>query len=501
LQQITVMPKKDASITIAETDATAALSVCYSAFKNLGWDIKFAGENRLLAFTPIKWGGSPRQIIAGVDGNLLTVSSETTGNEMVDMGGKNQQHIDAFLAAFEKAGQMMLPEEDESNRVNIHNLRGETVRVAAEQEAQAVEIDKALNLSGSNLYATYTIMAINILVFILMALNGAGIVEANGLVHLKWGSNYGPLTLSGDWWRLFTNVFIHFGIIHLAMNMYTLYTAGVYLEPLLGKTKYIAAYLCAGVLASVASLWWHSTPANSAGASGAIFGMYGLFLAFLTTNLIPALIRQGLLPSIGIFVVYNLVYGMKGGIDNAAHVGGLLSGFVIGYLFVLGIKKERQQQKAAWVVPVVVLISAAITISYLQMHKGDPKLREKLASEINNEAFKDNEKFIASYKQFIVLQENAMLAWKDSSITETERSLQLKQKALPEWEKAEALAKAMQGYDISPDSHNKANAVLQYVQLRKEEIAAFNEMVSTKSGEQKLMDIRKKLNLVVEALQ
>jgi rhomboid protease GluP len=501
LQQISFMPKKESSVTIPETDTNAVLSVCYSAFKSLGWDIKFAGENRLLAFSPANRGGRIRQVIAEVKGHQLTVSSETTAGEMMDFGGKNQENIDAFLQAFEKAGRLMLPAEDEHNRVTIHNLRGETARVAAAHEAQAAEIDKAMNFSGSNLYVTYTIMAINILVFILMAANGAGIVEANGMVHLKWGSNFGPLTLSGDWWRLFTNIFIHFGIIHLAMNMYTLYTAGVYLEPLLGKTRYIVAYLCTGVLASIASLWWHTTPANSAGASGAIFGMYGLFLAFLTTSLIPAVIRQGLLPSIGIFVVYNLVYGMKGGIDNAAHVGGLVSGFVIGYLFVLGIKKERQQQKAAWVVPLAILATAAITIGYLQQHKGDARVRAQVLSEINNEAFKDNEKFIASYNQFIVLQEKAMTPWKDSSINETERSLQLQQKALPEWEKAEVLAKEMQLYDISPDMHNKANAVLQYIQLRKEEIKAFGEVVNTKTGEQKLIDIRNKLNQVVAPLQ
>jgi len=161
-------------------------------------------------------------------------------------------------------------------------------------------------------------IAINVLVFILMAMDGAGIMDLNPMVHIKWGSNYLPLTLSGDWWRVITSTFIHFGIIHLLMNMYCLYMAGVYLEPMLGKLKYITAYLCTGILASIISLWWHRDIAeyNSAGASGAIFGMYGLFLALLSTNLIPKQMRMPLLQSIGIFVVYNLAYGMKAGVDN-----------------------------------------------------------------------------------------------------------------------------------------------------------------------------------------
>src|SRR5580698_9586542 len=78
---------------------------------------------------------------------------------------------------------------------------------------------------------------------------------------------------------------------------------------------------------------------SSAGASGAIFGMYGVFLALLTTNLIDKVRRTALLASIGIFVGYNLLYGTKSGVDNAAHVGGLISGILIGYIFFPGLKK------------------------------------------------------------------------------------------------------------------------------------------------------------------
>src|SRR5678809_608301 len=99
--------------------------------------------------------------------------------------------------------------------------------------------------------------------------------------------------------------------------------------------KYIIAYLATGIFASLASLWWHSEGINSAGASGAIFGLYGVFLALLFTNLIPKQVRSALLQSIGIFVVFNIVYGMRSGIDNAAHIGGLLTGMLIGFIFYL----------------------------------------------------------------------------------------------------------------------------------------------------------------------
>src|SRR3984957_16786887 len=96
-------------------------------------------------------------------------------------------------------------------------------------------------------YATWGLLALNIIIFLLMAADGAGLFETDGLVNLKWGSNFAPLTLSGDWWRLITNLFIHFGIIHILMNMYALYMIAIFLEPMLGKARYVAAYLCTGV--------------------------------------------------------------------------------------------------------------------------------------------------------------------------------------------------------------------------------------------------------------
>ena len=174
---------------------------------------------------------------------------------------------------------------------------------------------------------------------------GVSLISPTGEDIINWGGNFSPYTTSGDWWRLITCVFVHIGIIHLLFNMYALYTIGVYLEPMLGKTKYIVAYLCTGVFASLVSLWWHETPVASAGASGAIFGMYGLFLALLSTNLIPKQVRSQLLQSIGIFVFYNLVYGMRSGVDNAAHIGGLVSGLMIGYIYYLQLQKKRGIQR------------------------------------------------------------------------------------------------------------------------------------------------------------
>ena len=340
------MPKQEQTIQLKNGDSEQALATAFQTFKNLGWEVLFAGENKLLGSTPRNWKTKGQEIIAGFIDNNFVVTSEMINGESFDITGINKKNIAAFVTAFNEAENNITAENVASNKIAIITLQQQTAIAAEQEEKEAEEVNKAMNLGGSNLYITYAIMVLNIVVFALMAFDGAGIFEPNGLVHIRWGSNFSPLTLSGDWWRLLSATFIHFGIIHLAMNMYCLYTIGVYLEPMLGKVKYAAAYLCTGILASLVSLWWHTEPANSAGASGAVFGLYGLFLALLTTDLIPKSVRTSLLQSIGIFIVFNLVYGMKGGVDNAAHVGGLVSGFVIGYLYVLNIRKEKKGLKA-----------------------------------------------------------------------------------------------------------------------------------------------------------
>jgi rhomboid protease GluP len=424
--------------------------------------------------------------------------------ESFDVLGKNKKSTAAFVQAFEAAKSTISQTTIENNKSAINTLRETTAITAVKEQKEAAEITEAMNLEGSNLYVTYAIIAINVLVFILMAINGAGIFDANGLVHIKWGSNYTPLTLSGDWWRLITNVFIHFGIIHLLMNMYCLYTVGIYLEPMLGKVKYTVAYLCTGVLASVASLWWHKDGVNSAGASGAIFGMYGLFLALLTTNLIPQKVRQALLQSIGIFVVYNLAYGMKSGVDNAAHVGGLVSGFIIGYIYVLGIKKEKQGQKLQWIVPMVALLSVGAAYSYLQQNKISSENHDKILAGVKDAAYKDSEKFDAVLKEIEAIEEKAIAPLGDTTLTNPELKSKIDSLCYPMWNTAEVKLKATEQYDVSASMHTRAAKLLEYARLRKDELDIYLKMINTGKSEDlipQLNDVRKKMNALGSEMQ
>ena len=128
--------------------------------------------------------------------------------------------------------------------------------------------------------ATPLLTYINVALFVIMAICGVSLIAPTGISIIKWGADFGPLTLTGDWWRTVTCNFIHIGVIHILMNMYALLYIGVFLEQLIGGRRLISAYLLTGLFSALASLTIHPE-IISAGASGSIFGLYGIFLSYL----------------------------------------------------------------------------------------------------------------------------------------------------------------------------------------------------------------------------
>jgi rhomboid protease GluP len=198
---------------------------------------------------------------------------------------------------------------------------------------------KGLFIPKKNHFGTQILIEANLLIFIIMVFAGLGFISFNGADLLKWGANYRPSILNGEYWRLITNIFLHGGLMHVLFNMYGLFFVGIFLEPAMGTAKYILVYLITGIIASIASVWWHVATV-SVGASGAIFGLYGVFFALLTVNVFSKDLKKSFLISTSVFIVYNLIYGLTGGIDNAAHIGGLLSGLIIGYIIYPTIKNK-----------------------------------------------------------------------------------------------------------------------------------------------------------------
>jgi len=170
-----------------------------------------------------------------------------------------------------------------------------------------------------------------------MILAGASPITPDNQLMINWGANFGPsVVFDHQYWRLLSCMFLHFGAIHLALNLWCLVSAGPTVERIFGNLGFAALYVLSGLGGSVAGLWTH--PATiGAGASGAVFGIFGGLLGFVAVRRrdVPAAILRPMRSGAVTFVVLNLAIGLSDSrIDMSAHLGGLATGFVVGLMMV-----------------------------------------------------------------------------------------------------------------------------------------------------------------------
>ena len=206
---------------------------------------------------------------------------------------------------------------------------------------------RGLFIPSRRFLATPLLIDFTLLVFGLMVLSGVSASSPTGRQLVLWGSNVSGLTLHGQPWRLLTSVFVHAGLSHLLLNLFSLWLLGLLVEDRVGPLRLLLVYLACGVGGSLASLWWHTSGINSVGASGAIFGLYGLLLVLLVGKklVLDKSDRRAMLGLVLYLVFSNLLSGLSGNIDNAAHLGGLATGlFVAGPLALFGLKSVGNER-------------------------------------------------------------------------------------------------------------------------------------------------------------
>ncbi len=180
---------------------------------------------------------------------------------------------------------------------------------------------------------TMTLIVLNVIAYIVEVVVG-GSLKPEIPALLRLGANYGPYTMEGEWWRLFAAMFLHGDALHILFNMWALLNVGMLAEAVFGRRNFLFLYLLCGLGGNIGSLWWHPVVVG-VGASGAIFGVAGALLPaiyFERNQQMRAALKSSLV-SIAIFVVFNLAWGAKSAtIDNAAHLGGLITGVLLGAL-------------------------------------------------------------------------------------------------------------------------------------------------------------------------
>ncbi|WP_104654577.1 rhomboid family intramembrane serine protease [Ralstonia insidiosa] len=194
---------------------------------------------------------------------------------------------------------------------------------------------------------TYLLIALNMLVWLVTLVLGGSVLQTPLDTLFNLGGNAAYEVQHGEWWRLLSAIFLHAGVVHLVINMIGLYSVGVAVERIYGPVAYVLIYLGAGLLGSALSLSFSAQHAIGVGASGAVFGVAGAWLVAVSRyrNEMPEALSKRLLTQLGSFILYSLVQGLiTAGIDNAAHIGGLVGGCALAYILPARLNMERYRE-------------------------------------------------------------------------------------------------------------------------------------------------------------
>ncbi len=421
------------------------VAVVTETANQLGWETGFISHHLLIMYAGSGGFSSNHEIRISLDNTIATVKSTSTGNELFDLG-RNKKKVRTFLEKYEEV------KTSSTKELLFEKYEALKPGIADDDEVHRLQNDLkggvfSMFIPQSGFAVTPVLLHVNILVFILMAIAGVGIISPDSEGLLNWGANFKPYTLDGQWWRILTSCFVHIGIFHLLMNMYALVYIGLLLEPVLGWKRYVVAYLLMGIAASTTSLFWHDI-SISAGASGAIFGLYGIFLALLTTNIIEKTARKSLMTSMLVFVGYNLLNGLKEGIDNAAHIGGLVSGVIIGYAFVPGLKKPDSRGLGNGIL--VALSAVTLVLSAIAV--------KTMPNDIG--------KYQAAMMEFAEMEEQALQVYNLSDDAPTEKLLDALTQGMDKWKQSIVLLEKQDNLDIPTDLTLRHIKLKEYCELR-----------------------------------
>jgi rhomboid protease GluP len=213
--------------------------------------------------------------------------------------------------------------------------------------------------------AARLLVGVNIAVYIAMVLNNVSPLNPSTRDLIHWGAMSGPAVMAGERWRLLTSAFLHIGLIHLALNMWCLWYLAELAENIFGTWTTIGIYLICAMTGNLFVLLWHPT-IPTAGASGAIFGIAGAIVTSLRVgkHRVPLPVRRALSNSAFRFAILNLVIGFLPGISNAAHMGGMVGGLLLGAGFgatdSTPIQDDRPLYRAVIALIAVLLLAAIL---------------------------------------------------------------------------------------------------------------------------------------------
>lgn len=367
-------PKTERYIPLGDFPVDRYLVIARQAIENLGWKLSHISKNGLIAYTPISFQSYSEEISIRIDSNFAIAKSECVGIQMwFNDYGKNSANIDRFFHEFEYVEFHLKDKWDES-LAKFHEF------VATQDENYFEKAPLTIKNKIKNVFylafprkgylVTPILLLLNIAYYLFIKVFAIG--YAIYFTHynvpdifIDFGKYIGAsskdLILGGDFWRLISYQFVHWNILHLFFNMYALVYVGLMVEHKLGSKKYLTIYLLSGICGGLLSIVIHDK-GYIAGASGSIFGLFGAFMALLLANTFEKNATKAMLISTVLVCAIMLLNGIGGRTDNTAHVGGLISGFLICWILIHE-RLANRGVKLIWRYAIVYLITLAVGIS------------------------------------------------------------------------------------------------------------------------------------------
>jgi rhomboid protease GluP len=420
-------------------------SIVRQACKELEWEYLVVDENLFTATTPTHWTLSEEIIKISVENDQIIFRSRSESLELYE-AGRNQKNIEEFLLPRFKKIKSSWKSEELHRTANA--LRDDTLKQI--KSGNRVTGEK-VTFGPKDHGMTFFLLAVHVLVFTAMAIRGINLIEPSAADIINFGGNVKFNVTGGQWWRLITNIFVHIGILPLLVNLFGLYFMGLMVESILGKLKFLIAYLTTGVLASLISIVWVSEGVG-AGATGAIFGMYGVFIAFVTTPYVNKKFSPLWLFGAIAYAAFNIVIGFKGGNDNPSMIGGFIAGLGTGYLFYFfHFKRELARAGGTRISIEVLLLTTLIVYFYLRVHGRNDSLR------FEREVMKLNQIEVKAMVQMQHLQ---------SAQSNNEAVSVIRDSALPQWKHFQEEITKTGAYSLSSEYRKKRKLLNEYAGLR-----------------------------------
>ncbi|KXV04077.1 hypothetical protein CR51_14825 [Caballeronia megalochromosomata] len=352
----------------------------------------------------------------------------------------------------------------EHARLLVDALPTQMTRTYATENHERLRFLERINVRTPYAWATWTIVALATIIYFMMVMRSAGRISSG--LSIDWGSNFGPYTQEGQWWRLLTSVFIHGSFLHLFFNMIVLARFGRVAERLFGTARFAALYAFAGLTGSLVSLLWHPG-INSLGASGAIYGVLGATIAYLVRHggVVPRAFYLRHLHVVLVFIAYTLPSGFRHhGIDNGAHLGGLFGGFVLGLLLAPppdGSTETRDQRMLA--LGMAAAIGSGLTAG-MMWALGDLAQRPE-----RQEAMAFSKVIVQSIdlEKHAIADVNALSRLPATAEGRMIAATQIRGKLLPEWQQLYDSTEAAKVPPDSTDDATRANLLTYYGEMLK----------------------------------